>query len=100
VGLEVKLHRDVEKQLKRIPREDAVRVAGAIRSLGDEPRPHNCEHLIENLFRVRIGGYRIIYAVFDDRLIVFVCKVDRRSEATYRDLDRMLSRARGEVEGS
>jgi len=46
------------------------------------------------LYRVRVGQYRIIYAIFEDELIVFVCKAARRTEATYRDLQKLLDRAR------
>jgi len=95
----LKLHRDVEKQLQRMSTNDRERVVETMRSLRNEPRPGGCLHLEENLYRVRVGDYRIVYAVFDTELVVFVCKVARRSEATYRDLRALAIRARREVHG-
>lgn len=66
----------------------------AMRSLAYNPRPAGATHLIENLYRIRVGGYRILYAVFDAEVVVLVCKVARRSEVTYKDIRALLKRAR------
>ena len=96
---DLKLHRDVEKQLERIPKKPRERVVEAMRSLRDEPKPHGCQHLQDELFRVRVGQYRIVYAVFDDEVVVVVCRVARRTERTYRDLEVLLDRALRELLG-
>ena len=93
----LKLHRDVEKQLARIPKKQRERLIGTMRSFRNEPRPPGCIKLEENLYRVREGQYRIIYAIFDDEIIVVICKVARRTEATYRDIKRLLERASREI---
>jgi mRNA interferase RelE/StbE len=97
MAYELKLHRDVEKQLSRIPKKQRERLVDAMRSLRVEPRPIRCQHLQDELFRVRVGQYRIVFAVFDDEVIVVVCKVARRTERTYRDLERLLDRALREL---
>ena len=89
----LKLHRGIEKQLERIPKKQRERLVASMRSLSVEPRPPGCIKLDERLFRIRAGQYRIIYAVFDDELVVFICKAARRTEATYRDLRKLLDRA-------
>lgn len=94
----MKIHRDVEKHLRRMSSNDRERVVDTMRSLRDEPRPAGCVHLEENLYRLRVGDYRVIYAVFDAELVVFLCKVSRRTEATYRELHALISRARREVQ--
>jgi mRNA-degrading endonuclease RelE of RelBE toxin-antitoxin system len=68
-----------------------------MRSLSVEPRPHGCQHLQDELFRIREGQYRIIYAIFDDDVVIVVCKVTRRTEKTYRDLEGLLDRALREL---
>jgi len=93
----LKLHRDIERQLERISSKDRERVVATMRSLRDDPRPHKSVRLQDNLYRVRVGDYRIVYAIFDAALVVFVCKTARRAEATYRDLREMLNRARREL---
>lgn len=89
----LKLHRDVEKQLSRISHKQRERLVETMRSLRFEPRPHGCQHLQDELFRIRIGEYRIIYAVFDEEVVVVVCKATRRTEKTYRDLEGLLDKA-------
>ncbi len=94
MGYDVKLHRDIEKQLLRIPKTDVERMAETMRSFHNDPRPPGCRKIDDSLYRVRDGSYRIIYGIFDDEKVVVVCKVARRTEATYRDLDRLARRAK------
>ena len=97
MAFSLKLHREVEKQLLKFPPADRERLANAMRSLRDGPRPPKAVQLEQDLYRLRIGDYRIIYAIFEDVLVVFVCKVARRSEATYRDLGETVARARKQI---
>ena len=87
-------HPNIEKQLSRIPRLYAERLAQTIRKLRDDPRPNQVKHLDQELYRLREGEYRILYAVFDSEQVVYVGKVERRSERSYRDIARLLARAR------
>jgi mRNA interferase RelE/StbE len=91
-------HPGVEKQLARIPRIYSERLARAIRNLGTNPRPEQTKHLDKEMYRLREGEYRIVYAVFDEEQIIYVGKVERRSEKTYRDIARLLERAQRVVE--
>ena len=94
----LKLHREVEKQLARIPAKQRERVIETMRSLRNDPRPSGCIKLSDVLYRVREGQYRIIYAIFDDEVVVFICKVARRTETTYCNLQKLLDRAIREIE--
>jgi len=88
------LHPNIEKQITKIPRSHALRLAEVVRSLKDNPRPAHSKHLTGELYRIREGDYRIVYAVFDVERIVFVGKIGRRSEKFYRDLASLLAAAR------
>ena len=94
---ELKLHKDVEKQLRRVPKKQQERLVDTMRSFRIDPRPHGCEHLLDVLYRVRVGEYRIIYGVFDNEVVVVVCKVVRRSERTYKNLEKLMSKAINEL---
>ena len=60
---------------------DRRRVVRRIRELADGPRPPGCEKLsAKDTHRVRQGNYRIVYAIEDDRLVVYVVKVGHRKE--------------------
>ena len=88
----LKVHRDVEKQLQRIPKKQRERLVATMRSLRADPRPAGCVKLDDRLYRFRQGQYRVIYAVFDKDVVVVICKVARRAEDTYRNLQTLLDR--------
>jgi len=76
-----------EKMLRRVPADFRPRIKKAIDDLADEPRPHGCKKLTgyDDLYRLRVGDWRIIYAIEDDRLIIVVATLAQRDTA-YRDL--------------
>ena len=79
---EVEISRTAERQLRRLPRTDQVRVARAILALGDDPFPRGARKLsgYDDVFRVRTGRYRILYSVSERALFIVVLKVGHRSD--------------------
>ncbi|WP_419183621.1 type II toxin-antitoxin system RelE family toxin [Scytonema hofmannii] len=49
-----------------------------------EPRPNGVKKLENDLYRIRVGDYRVIYQIQDNILLVNIVKVSHRSKA-YRD---------------
>jgi len=78
----VELTRTAEKQLRRIAKRDRNRLVEEIRGLADRPRPHGARKLqgYDDVYRIRVGQYRVVYEVFDDRVIVIVLKVGHRKD--------------------
>lgn len=78
----IEISRTAEKQLKTLPRKDQKRVAGVIIALADDPWPRGSRKLsgYEDVFRVRVGRYRVIYSVSEKKLIVIVFKIGHRKE--------------------
>lgn len=76
----VEVSRTAERQLRKLPRGDQLRVARAIVALADTPRPPGCRKLTgyEDVFRIRVGRYRILYSIEEGRLLVIVLKVGHR----------------------
>ena len=63
------------------------RILDEIERLQDDPRPRGCSKLrgrSEPAWRIRVGDYRILYRIHDDRRLVRIYGVLRRDEA-YRD---------------
>lgn len=58
------------------------RLARAVDHLADEPRPPGAVKLrgSEDVWRVRVGDYRIVYRIEDDRLLVLVVIVGHRRD--------------------
>lgn len=78
----VELSRSAYKALKNIPHADAKKIRDKIEKLKKEPLPHGCEKLEGNddLYRIRSGDYRVIYQIFNKRLIILIVKIGHRRE--------------------
>ena len=76
-----------QKELSLLPLRDRKRVDDRIRSLAENPRPHGSIALSghKDLFRLRIGSYRVIYRIREEVLLVLIVKVGHRLEV-YRNL--------------
>lgn len=77
------------RQFKALERSLQVRLGRRIDSLAENPRPHGIKKLSgeEELYRLRVGDYRIIYQIQEKRLIVLVVGVGHRADV-YRGLNR------------
>jgi mRNA interferase RelE/StbE len=69
--------------LKRSLRQWVARVFPHIEALADNPRPVGSRKLQgeKNLWRIRVGEYRVIYSVDDRRRLIDITAVRHRSEA-------------------
>ena len=58
------------------------RLARVIDRLADDPRPTGAVKLrgADDVWRVRVGDYRILYRLEEDRLVVLIVKVGHRRE--------------------
>ena len=63
------------------------RVTRKLDALEENPRPFGAEKLAgpEDLYRVRVGDWRIVYAIEDDALLVLLLDISPRGGA-YRNL--------------
>ncbi|MFB0537590.1 MAG: type II toxin-antitoxin system RelE/ParE family toxin [Anaerolineae bacterium] len=43
-----------------------------------------------DVYRLRVGDYRVICKVLDEERIILTGRIVRRSESTYRDLRRLF----------
>lgn len=87
MNYEVKLKRAARNGLDSLPNRDYERVAEAIDGLERNPRPPRVKKLADSgLWRVRIGQYRIVFAIDDKAHLVVIVRVARRKEDTYTQL--------------
>ncbi|MGB5282953.1 MAG: type II toxin-antitoxin system RelE/ParE family toxin [Polyangiales bacterium] len=78
----VELTRTAEKQLRRIAKRDRNRLVEAISGLAGRPRPHGARKLqgYDDIYRIRVGQYRVVYEILEDRVILIVLKVGHRKD--------------------
>ena len=71
-----------DRELRRLPVDVQKRIVRAVELLADNPRPAGVVKMAgdENLWRIRVGTYRIVYEIHDDRLIILVLRVGHRRD--------------------
>jgi mRNA interferase RelE/StbE len=79
----VTFRRSAKKALDALPKLVGDRIAVAIASLRQQPRPSGCRKIAgsENGYRIRVGRYRVVYEVRDKELVVLVVRVAIRAQA-------------------
>ncbi len=81
----VSLKRSVLKDLEPLPATDRARIMERIGALADDPRPNGREKLSAlERYRIRVGDYRIVYAIEDAELVVWVVRVGHRRDVYRR----------------
>jgi mRNA interferase RelE/StbE len=83
----VELKPSAVKELAKLAKPLQRRIAAKIDALADDPRPHGWKSLegANNILRVRVGDYRILYTLHHKELLVLVIHIGDRKEV-YRRL--------------
>jgi mRNA interferase RelE/StbE len=79
----VEIERKAQKSLKKIPDPYKTNLIEQIDHLTSDPRPKGCTKLkgsSPELWRVRVGTYRIVYQIKDDKLLVLIIRIGHRSD--------------------
>lgn len=71
-----------ERELKRFDRPTKNRIITAALPLADDPHPHGCLKVktSENLWRIRVGDWRIGYQIDDQKQTVTIVTIGHRRE--------------------
>ena len=79
---EIFFARSAVKELERFNNPMRSRIFNRIARLASNPRPAGCRKLegAEDLWRIRIGDYRVIYSVDDSQSIVDINSIRHRSD--------------------
>ena len=75
------------KELAKLDKTVARRIVKTVDALSDNPRPVGCRSLVgyTDLWRIRVGDYRVIYTIKDAELVLLTLRVAHRSDV-YRKL--------------
>ena len=79
------VRKQVFKYLARVPRGDAERITAIIRGLAVNPYDGDVEKMggETNVWRRRVGSYRVFYEIRQGQRVVYVFHVERRTSSTY-----------------
>jgi mRNA interferase RelE/StbE len=83
----IELTRDALRALAKLDKPVRRRIQGAIDKLAGDPRPAGMIAMrgAPGAFRIRVGDYRIIYALHDDHLLIVVIDIGHRRDV-YRNV--------------
>ena len=70
------------KELENLPNNVLARAVRKMESLAQDPRPAGCTKLkgYRDLWRVRVGDWRILYLIDDSAQLVSVTRIAHRRE--------------------
>ena len=79
---QIKINKRAERAFRKVPIKSVQAIRVKIRALANNPRPNGCKKLVasDNLYRVRVGNYRVLYTINDDVLIITVIKIGNRKD--------------------
>lgn len=75
--------RSARKELEALDAAIVNRIFPKIEALAQAPRPTGCRKLQGEkfLWRIRIGDYRVIYAIYDEQGMIDIIAIRHRSKA-------------------
>lgn len=79
----IQFDKSAVKELDRLEKNILNRIWVKIKLLADNPRPLGCKKLAisDNLWRIRIGDFRVIYRISDRTNTVTIAEIKNRKDA-------------------
>ncbi len=69
-------HRDLEKEIRRLPPQHIKRILEAMETFTVDPRPRGSKKIKgHDFWRMRVGVYRILYHIDDEKRIVSTYRI-------------------------
>jgi mRNA interferase RelE/StbE len=82
----IEISQTAERQLKRLRQNDRRRVVKAMLALAEDPRPRGSRKLTgyDDVFRIRVRQYRILYSISGKKLVIIILKIGQRRDVYRR----------------
>lgn len=77
----IEVTRSAAKELRKLEKGEGKLIAKAIYGLASNPRPTGVKKLVgQKAWRLRVSDYRVIYEIYDSKVLVIILKVAHRRE--------------------
>jgi mRNA interferase RelE/StbE len=82
VSYQIEIKPSASKELEKLPRQIIPRIITAINELGKNPYPQGVRKLtgFEHTYRIRVGDYRILYHIYEKRLVIEIIRIRHRKD--------------------
>jgi len=80
---QIEIKHSASKELENLPRQIIPRIVAAIKELAKNPYPQGVKKLtgFDHTYRIRVGDYRILYNIHENRLVIEIIRVRHRKDA-------------------
>ena len=75
---EMEFSRTAEKQLLKLEKDVQIRIISTLKRIRIRPYPHVKKLVGSPYFRLRVGDYRIILDIKEDKLVILILEVGHR----------------------
>ena len=74
--------RSALKELEKLPRPMISKVVSAVDNLSSNPFPPGVRKLVgtEDIYRIRVGDYRVLYNIIENKLVIEIIRVRHRKD--------------------
>lgn len=78
----IEIKPSARKELEKLGDSLIARLVSKIEGLSSDPRPTGCKKLrgYKDLWRIRVGDYRVVYVVDDTRKSVSITRIAHRQD--------------------
>ena len=79
---QIVVRRKAKRVLTRLPSTLQTRMTKAIDELAYDPRPAHSKQLkgTKDLYRIRVGSWRVVYTIKDDQLLILIITIAPRGQ--------------------
>lgn len=75
---EILFHKNAQKQIDKLPKEIQIRILSVLERIKISPHSYVKRLVNTPYFRVRVGDYRIILDIQNEKLIIFIVELGHR----------------------
>lgn len=77
----VEFTKSAQKELRKLPHAVSLRILRAIDKLSADPRRGSVRPMVgTKSWRLRVGEYRVVYDILDDKLVMLIIRVRHRKD--------------------